>query len=322
MPRHRIARRPRDHSLTAERPDRLTLLAFVGMTLCGGANAVAIRLGNPELPPFWGAALRFLLAAGLLLLAMAARRVAMPRGRALTGVVIYGLLSFGVGYMFAYWALVEATAGTAQLVLATVPLLTLILAVVQGVERFRLRGLIGSLVAAAGIAVLFLDRLGPTSPLALLALLGAAASFAQAGIVVKRFPKSHPLAANGLGMLVGGALLLALALLTGERTAIPSQPVTWISLAYLIVVGSIGLFMLFLFVIHRWTATGTSYSLLIMPVVTVALGALILSEPVSVAFALGGLLVLAGVYVGALAPDAGHPLIIRSLSRLRRPPVA
>ena len=47
--------------------------------------------------------------------------MALPRGRALTGVVVYGALNFGLSYMFAYWALTEVTAGTAMIVLAIVP---------------------------------------------------------------------------------------------------------------------------------------------------------------------------------------------------------
>ena len=49
------------------RPDLITLAAFAGTALFGGGNAVAIRLGYAELAPFWGAAVRFLAAALMLL---------------------------------------------------------------------------------------------------------------------------------------------------------------------------------------------------------------------------------------------------------------
>ena len=44
---------------------RLTLIAFVTLALIGGGNGVAIRFSNRELPPFWGASLRFSVAAAL-----------------------------------------------------------------------------------------------------------------------------------------------------------------------------------------------------------------------------------------------------------------
>lgn len=55
-----------------------------------------------------------------------------------------------------------------------------------------------------------------------------------------------------------------------------------------------------MFVIRRWTASATSYQFVLYPFVAVALGAAIANESVTGAFLLGGALVLAGVYVGAL----------------------
>jgi drug/metabolite transporter (DMT)-like permease len=65
------------------------------------------------------------------------------------------------------------------------------------------------------------------------------------------------------------------------------------------VFGSIGVFVLYLILLGRWTATGASYVLLVAPLVTVVLGAVILDEPAGPVFLIGGAAVLAGVYVGA-----------------------
>ena len=108
-------------------------------------------------------------------------------------------------------------------------------------------------------------------------------------------------------MTVGGGLLLVLSLVLGEPWVIPSDPWTQLSLLYLIVLGSIGLFILYLVVLSRWTASGASYVMLIAPLVTIILGVVILDEPVSAAFLIGGVLVLAGVYVGAFARKAEAP---------------
>jgi drug/metabolite transporter (DMT)-like permease len=89
-----------------------------------------------------------------------------------------------------------------------------------------------------------------------------------------------------------------------ERWRLPTEVATWLSLGYLVVVGSVGLFMLFLYVLVRWSATATSYSLLLMPLVTIVAGAIVLDEPVRVPFLAGAALVLAGVYIAALAPSA------------------
>ncbi|HUV32295.1 MAG TPA: DMT family transporter, partial [Devosiaceae bacterium] len=126
------------------RPDGVTLAAFAGVALIGGGNAVAIKIGLHELAPFWGAAIRFLSASVILLVFVAATRRPIPGGRALAGVLIYGALSFGGSYAFAYYALTEVTAGTGMVTLALVPLFTVLLAAAQRIEEFRVNRLAGA----------------------------------------------------------------------------------------------------------------------------------------------------------------------------------
>lgn len=287
------------------KPDRTTLAAFIVMTLIGGTNAVAVRFSNEELAPFWGAAIRFVPAALLLAAWVALQRLPLPRGRALVGAFVYGILNFGLSYALVYYALVDTPAGPAQLVLALVPLLTVLLATVQGVERFRWRGLLGALIAASGIAIVFGEQLGTAVPLlSLVALLAAAVVIAEVGVAVKWFPHVDAAVLNMLGMAIGAGILLALAVVAGEHLALPAKPVTWAVLVYL-VASTVALFTLVLFVLNRWTASATSYTFLLVPLVSLALAALLRGEPIRMAFLAGGALVLAGVYVGAFAGDVG-----------------
>lgn len=293
---------PGDDSAAA-RPDPLTFAAFVFAAIFAGGNAVAVRLGLSELAPFWGAAIRFIAAAAILFVAVAALRLPLPRGRALTGVLIYGILNFGLFYVCLYWALQEVTAATAMVTLAIVPLLTLILAVIQRVERFSYRGLAGALMAALGIGIIFGERIGAVSALSLAALLGGALCAAEVGVVVKRYPRVQPVVQNAMGMGAGGVLLLVLSLAVNEPRAWPTSLPVQISFAYLVLLGSIGLFLLYLFVLRRWTASATSYILLLAPLAAALLGLVVLGEAVSPALLIGGTLAIAGVYFGAIA---GH----------------
>jgi drug/metabolite transporter (DMT)-like permease len=282
-------------------PDRLTLAAFVLLIVIGGGNAVAIRFSNQELPPFWGATLRIAPAALIFAVTMLLLRAPMPRGRGLVGALIYGVFGFGVGYAFIYWALLTVGAGFAQVVLALIPLLTLMFAIVHGLERFRIRALAGALLALAGIAVVFGGQSAQSVPFwPVVALIAAGVCVAETTIAVKWFPKVHPAALNAVGMASGTVILAVVSVIAGERWALPSLTNTWIALVFLILVGTVGVFALFVFVVRRWTASATSYQFVLYPFVAVALGALIANESVSVVFLLGGALVLAGVYVGAL----------------------
>ena len=285
------------------RPDRLTLAAFAAVVILGGANSVAIRFSNVELPPFSGAAARFAAAALVMFGAMLYLRLGFPRGRALAGVVIFGLLNFGLSYALVYWGLLEVQAGLAQVVLAIIPLMTFFLALAHRQERWRVRPVAGSLLALAGIAVVFGEQVGAAVPLLpLLAIVATAACAAEATVLVKAFPPVHLVTLNAVAMAVGTVFLAVLAVAAGEQLAMPTRLDTWLAFFYLVLIGSVVVFLLFLFVLQRWTASATSFSFVLLPIVTVALGVWLAHETISWTFLVGGVLVLLGVYVGALAP--------------------
>ena len=288
-------------------PDRATIVAFLGIVALGGLNAVAVRFSNRELAPLWGATLRFGIASLVLFGIVGVRRVPLPRGRALVGSLLYGLLGFAGAFGLIYLGLVRTPAGVGQVILAIVPLLTLVFAMVARLEGFRWQSLGGSILAMGGIGVVFGDRLGAAAPIdSMLAVVGGAACMAAATVVVKRFPKCHPEANNAIAMGVGAVSLLVVSFLAGERHAVPAATQTWAAVAYVALPGSVAVFSLFLYVIQRWTASATSYVMLLMPLVTVAAGATLAGEVVTPLFVVGGALVLAGVYVGAFAPAGGR----------------
>ena len=212
--------------------DKATLAAFLGIVVLGGGNGVAVRFSNHELAPFWGATLRFGIVALVLLAVVLIRRVPFPRGAAFTGSVLYGTLGFAGALGFIYWGLVKAPAGASQVILAVVPLLTLLFALLQGLEQFRAQGLAGALLALVGIAVVFGERAGSGVPVpSMLAVLAGAACMAESNVVVKRLPKCHPVANNAVAMGAGALILLIVSVLAGETHGLPGDAKTWSAVA-------------------------------------------------------------------------------------------
>jgi drug/metabolite transporter (DMT)-like permease len=119
---------------------------------------------------------------------------------------------------------------------------------------------------------------------------------------VKGFPQVHPAARNAIGMAVGAVMLLTLMPFFGESYAVPTATSTWVSQAYLVTFGTVGVFGLYLFVLSRWSASATSYEFVLAPVFGIALAAWLFDERITAGFAIGSILVLAGVYLGALRP--------------------
>jgi drug/metabolite transporter (DMT)-like permease len=289
--------------VTTSDGERVAVTAFVTYAVLAGGNAVGVRFSNRELAPLWGAGLRFALAGALLLAVMVVLRLAFPRGRALVGSLLYGLFNFAGSFGLTYYGLVEVHAGLGQILLALVPLATLLLAVLWRQERLGVAAVIGTLLALTGVAVISYAPLQKNVPLrSVLAVVGGAICFAQALVLVRRFPRVHPVTMNGVGMTAGAALLLATALIADEPIGLPHRLETWAAMAYLVVIGSVVVFLLYLVVLRYWAASRASYGFVIIPLVTLVLSAWLDNEPLGVGLVVGGLLVMTGVYVGALRP--------------------
>ena len=293
------------------RDDRASVGAFSLLVILAGGNAVAIRYvscQSCELDPFWAAATRFLITTLVFATIARALHQAYPRGRALLSAAVYGGLQFGAGFAFIYWGFSRAPAGLGQILLACVPRLTFMLALAHRQERFRWEGLLGAMLAVGGIAVVFNSGLDAGVPLrSMLAILAGALCWAEAFIVVKGAPSMHPAVMNTIAMGIGTAILLILTVVFGEAQAIPRLASTWKAQAYLVTAGSLGVFALYLVVLRVWSASAASFQLVLIPLVTIALSAWLLDERVTWSFAGGSILVLAGVYFGALRSRGASP---------------
>ena len=295
-----------------EGPDALTAIAFGVLVILAGGNAVGIKIIGDELDAFWGAALRFGAAGVIFAALMPALRVPVPRGAALVGAVLYGLLAFGAAFGIAFVAIPMIGAGAAQVLLGLVPLLTLVLVPFHGLEAFRPRAFIGSLVALVGVAILAADRVALEIPLEGIGLaVVVALLLAEAGVVAKMTPGAHPIATNAVGMLAGVVLLIPISLLAGERWVLPAHSDTWAAAAYLVLVGSVVVFWLFIVVVRRWTVSAASFQFLLIPLATIPFSAILTGEVITPLMLVGGAVVLCGVYLGVFAP-ALRPWVSRT----------
>jgi drug/metabolite transporter (DMT)-like permease len=281
-------------------PDRATLAAFVGVVLFGGLNTIAVKQTVAELDPLWGAGFRFLVA-GVLLAGLAAlRRRPFPRGRGLWGAMLYGLVGFAAAFGLIYPGLRDVQAGTGAVVIALSPLATYGLAVAQRQEALRVQSIAGALLAVLGVAIVFVEEMSLDVPLGSLALIFAGMlCLSEAGVLVKWIPRSDPFATNAVAMLTASAALIALSLVGGESASLPTRPETWLAVGYIVVLGSVVMFALYLFGLARWTASGMSYSTLLLPFISVTVATILTGEQFSPVFVIGGIVLLAGVYIGA-----------------------
>jgi drug/metabolite transporter (DMT)-like permease len=292
-------------------PERSVLIAFFFFVLVGGGASVAIRMTYAELAPFWAGASRFALAALVFWTLVFFRKLPVPKGRALLGALLFGTLTVGLAFILIGWGLVATPASRYQILMAMVPLLTVFLASLHGIEAISRRGLFGSLLAVAGIALTVGGA--STSDISLphiAAIIIAAVFIAEGGVLIKKFPPNPPVMTNAIGMTVGAIILGTASLVSGEVWNIPTQTNTWLAFIYLVVFVTVVAFLLYMFVLGKWSASGTSYGFVLVPLVTIVVASTLAGEEITSNFLIGAGLVLAGVLVGALLPSRTKPVIV------------
>jgi drug/metabolite transporter (DMT)-like permease len=285
--------------------DRTAATLFAVCTLIIATNPIAVRFSDRELDPFWGACLRFALATAIFVVLSAALRLGPARGGALAGSVLFGALNYAGAVGLAYYGFVHVHAGIGQILFALVPLATLLLAVLQRQENLHARAVVGALLAVAGVALLTASPLaGSVPPLSLLALLVSMLCVSESAVLARRLPPLHPVQLNVVASATAALILLPVSLLSGESIALPQRATTWAALAFVVVVSSVLMFILYLLLLRRWVASRVAYIFVLAPPLTIALSAWLDNEHVNSELFLGGAVILAGVYVGALRPRA------------------
>ena len=278
------------------------MFAFFLTAILGGGNSVAVRFSNVELAPFWGATIRLTASALLFWLILFLWRIPLPQKRDAIVLSLNGFFSVGVSFGLLYFGLVRLQASLGSVIIALGPLMTFFFAVLHRIESFRWQSLFGGVIALAGISIAIRAQLGVDIPIvSVLALITGAAFSAEGNVILKIYlPKSNPMATNAITLSAGTAFLLLVSLLVGETHNMPVLPATWMAIAYLVIPGSVIMFYLFVWILSRWSASATSYVIMMFPIVATTAGTLLAGEKITLTFILGGTLVLIGVWIGAL----------------------
>ncbi|MBW3584043.1 MAG: EamA family transporter [Euryarchaeota archaeon] len=269
---------------------------------------IGVRPGS-GFPPWLLGGTR-VLAAGvlLILIALILRRRTRLTTTQTWALALSGILIWVTGHGVLLWAEQWADSGYAALFIASFPLWAALYD--AGIDRVRPSGrLIASLVAGfAGIVLLMLPELrsaGGLSPLVLFGLVIAPITWAAGFTIQKRHVRGvDPLVSAAYQHLAAMPLFFVVAFAAGEPTPDPIAE-AWLAWGYLVVFGSVFAFTAAHVALNRLPVRIAMTYGYVNPVVAVALGHVVLSEPITV-WTLGGAgLVLVGVY--GVFRDRGLP---------------
>jgi drug/metabolite transporter (DMT)-like permease len=293
----------------AERKHRfLPWLSLLVIWVVWGSTYLAIRIVVREMPPLAAASLRFA-AAGLVmgLVALYADRAhGWPSRRQWLDYAFIGVLLLSVGNGLVMWSERTIPSGIAALIVATVPLWMVLLDGLRpGGEPWTLRVWVGTLVGLLGVA--FVAR--PEGSVAgghwpgVAALQIASFSWTIGSLYAQSVKKRVPLfTASAIEMLAGSAFLFLESRVFGEDLGLmrAASPHAWWALVYLGIFGSLVGFTAFAFCLNELPASIVGTYAYVNPVVAVALGALILQEPLSSGLLVGGALILVAVLLSTI----------------------
>ncbi len=277
---------------------------FLLLTLIWGTTWAAIRVGLQGVPPFTGVALRFAIA-GTLLLALApafgVRLGRLPHEKALW--VANGILSFCLSYSVVYWSEQYLPSGLAAVLFATCPLFVAVLAhFLLRRERLAPLAVVGLVLGFAGVAVIFSDDLallgGESVRHAALVMLVSPLVSAVATVAIKRWGSGvHPLSLSAVPMLIASLLMAVVALAVERHRPLVLDARSVGALLYLAVLGSAVTFTVYYWLLARVAATRVALVSYLIPIVAVAVGAVLFDEPLRPRLLAGSALILAGVAI-------------------------
>ncbi len=272
--------------------------------MLGGVTVVLTRMIISQSDPLTFATVRYGLAA-IFLLAVLLITSRIPRisRRDMLWMLVFGVIMFSGFPYFMTRALEDTTAARGALMFATLPLITILMGTLFGVERLSARKLAGIAIAIAGTSIVLGQNAGHSAPDALrgdlfmfLAILCAAAF----NVFSPRYLAQYGnLPVMVITMIVGCTALFGLATIFGQpfSGSLDFTVTGWFVMFLLAIPGAALMTFLWGQALQLITPAQATITVGLNPVTALLMGGLILSEPVTLRIAFGLILLIVAIVV-------------------------
>jgi drug/metabolite transporter (DMT)-like permease len=277
------------------------LIAVISSSLGGTAAAVTRYLvGNADPVTLailrWGIGLLCLLPTALFL------GVRWPQRRDWVPVAVLGICFFGFFFVLYNIAVSYTTAARASLALSTLPLQTMVVGALLGIEPLTKRKTVGVCVAIFGVFAALASGLAAAPSGAWrgeLIMTGAVLCMAFYNVWSRPFmQRSSALGFLTFGMGAGAAALVAVGLLTGRIGVLSTFGTPqWVAGVYLGVGGGALAFILWVLALERATPTRVANTMTVNPIAAGLLATQLVGEPITLNLIVGLIAVFAGIWI-------------------------
>ena len=285
-------------------------VAIALVSSCLGGTAAAITrylVGNAD--PISLAILRWGIGFGCLLPTALLLRVKWPVRSDWLAVTALGLCFFGLFFVLYNIAIGFTTAARASLALATLPLHTMVVGALLGIEPLTTRKTIGVCVAVLGVIAALASGLATAPPGAWrgeLIMTGAVICMAFYNVWSRPFmQRSSALGFLTVGMGAGAAALILVGSLTGSFAALSGFGAPqWIAGIYLGIGGGALAFILWVMALERASPTRVASTMTVNPLAAGLLATQLVGEPITPNLVVGLIAVFAGIWIATTVPKA------------------
>ena len=214
-----------------------------------------------------------------------------------------GVVNTALPFVLISWGETHIPSSLASILNGTVPLFTIVIAHFWlHDEKITLPRIAGLIVGFVGVVVLVSRDFGPeglhADALGQLAVLLAAMSYATAITFSRKHLRDQPpVIEAAMVLLIADSLLWIVTPIVQRPFLLPTQPITWLALAWLGLLGSCTAYILFFYLINAWGPTRASLVTYVFPVIGLILGIIFLQETPDWHLAIGSLLIVSGIVV-------------------------
>lgn len=280
----------------------LPILALFWVSFFWGTTWLASKEGVKHMPALQLVGIRQFLGGILYVGYFVIKKATWPKGKQWKSVIVLSILNFLLSNTLSTWGVKYISSGLGAIIGAIFPIWIVLITAVEG-KKVNQLSIFGLVICFFGICVIFFEHLSdflkPEFRFGILISLISTFSWAFGSLYIQKKAASfNPYFSLGLQMLISSTIILIATSITDTGIALSAIPaISWWSIGYLVVVGSVLTFIAFVYMIQKLPSEISSIYAYINPMVAILLGFFIFEEPFTIAIAVGGLITLMGLYL-------------------------
>jgi drug/metabolite transporter (DMT)-like permease len=280
----------------------LPMLALCWVSFFWGTTWVVSKMGVKDIPGLQLAAIRQFIGGAIYILFFTIKGVPWPKGKQWNTILILSFLNFVMSNGLSTWGVKYISSGLASIIGAIFPIWIVVIYFFRGEKIARL-SVVGLLVCFTGVCIIFYehlaDFLNPDFRFGILLSLTATVTWAFGTLYTRKKASSYnPYFSLGIQMFISSLALSAYLELSHTSIPLSAIPMTcWYAIAYLIIIGSVLTFTIFIYSIQNLPPEISSIYAYINPIVAVLLGVYVFDESLTFSIILGGIVTLVGLYL-------------------------